>query len=371
MRALAQTLAGDATYAAARSTFRLVSRAEVMAPWPWREKLWAWRRGFEISHAALYDRQRIEAGVYLTDYQRRFRCHALNDVPAVLRNKLLLRQLLAGVGIAHPETVAIVTARGILASPIDQPTEITSAELQAQLSAGGGRFVFKPQDTERGENIWLVESRQGQGPVMRRGSQARAFNAWHHAPRMGVLERAIEQHPFWHALSPHSVNSIRVLTMWTPGDAAPFIARAVQRIGTARTLPTDNFAGGGIGAHIDLQTGVLGQGCTLPAAPLAGNGGPARHRAAAPTLTHHPDTAAPIAGLTLPNWSKIKDAALAAARCVRPYARYVGWDIAVAHDGEPVIIEGNHNSSAVLLQVERGLLEEDNVRRFYAACGVI
>jgi hypothetical protein len=151
---------------------------------------------------------------------------------------------------------------------------------------------------------------------------------------------------------------MRLLTMWTPGDPAPFIAAAGQRIGTSDTAPTDNFSGGGIGAPIDLETGRLGE-----ARRRTASGRPVH-------LTHHPESGARIAGALLPHWDQIRETVLRAASAMG-LARYVGWDVLVDASGTPVIIEGNSNTGVHVLQLDGGLLRNPSVRKFYETCGVI
>lgn len=361
VRQLIRRVVGPDAFVSARSLYRLTTQSELQAPHPIGFKLWAWRRGFQARHAALYDRQGIEAGHYLTDYAHLYRCHDLNPIPSLFSDKLLLRQILADRGFAQPETLAVVTRHGIIANPLGAPEHLTAAQLQERLVAEGGRFIVKPQDGRFGRQISLVECGTDGRLVTRRGRSVVPFDMRRDAPPVSLVERGVEQHEFWNELSPYSVNTIRLLTMWTPGEPEPFIGCAVQRIGTAETLPTDNWAGGSICAPIDLATGLLGVGRMSP--------DDAKSRDCRP-YTHHPDTGLEIAGRTLPDWARIKEVALAAARSL-PYARYVGWDIAVGRDGTPVIIEGNNNSSVDLLQVHGGLLTDATVRRFYEACGVL
>ncbi|HEY0972451.1 MAG TPA: sugar-transfer associated ATP-grasp domain-containing protein [Gemmatimonadales bacterium] len=361
VRELIKRVVGPDTFVRARSLYRLTTQSELQAPLPIGFKLWAWRRGFQARNAALYDRAGIEAGHYLTDYAHLYRCDRLNAIPSLFSDKLLLRQILADRGFSQPETLAIVTKHGIIANPLGRTTHIDAAELQARLVSEGGRFIMKPQDGRFGRQISLVECGDDGRLVTRRGREVRPFEMKRDAPHVSLVERGVEQHEFWNELSPYSVNTLRLLTMWTPGDAEPFVGSAVQRIGTAETLPTDNWAGGGICAPVDLESGVLGVGRMAPH--------DAKARGSRP-FTHHPDTGAAIAGRALPDWKTIKEVALEAARSL-PYARYVGWDIAVDREGTPVIIEGNNNSSVDLLQVHGGLLRDAAVRRFYEACGVL
>jgi hypothetical protein len=340
--------------------YKMATPAERRAPLPYAFKLWAWRRGFKARHAAIYDRAGVEAGEYLSDYAQMYPCDRLNPIPALFDHKLLLRRLLADRGFAQPETPALVTDQGVVVDPLGEARQVGVAELEARLLADGGRFIVKPQDGRFGARIVMVET-QGGALVMRQGRNTRPFAAARDMRPVSLVERAVEQHAFWQALSPYSLNTMRILTLWTPGDAEPFVARAVQRIGTEETFPTDNWSGGSVCARVDLTTGELGSGRISPDDKGARQDRP---------YTHHPDTGAPITGLVLPHWERIRAVALEAARAL-PYARYIGWDIAVDAAGTPVIIEGNHNTQVRMLQAHGGLLAEPAIRRFYEACGVL
>jgi hypothetical protein len=153
-----------------------------------------------------------------------------------------------------------------------------------------------------------------------------------------------------------------VQTLWTPGTPAPFIARAVQRIGTVDTVPTDNWSGGGISAPVDLATGTLGEGRMHPLKA------PPERRAQ--RFTRHPDSGAVIAGAVLPGWERVREVVLRAAASV-PFNRMAGWEVLVDATGEPVILEANGNSDVNLLQVHGGLLAEPRIRQFYHAVGLL
>jgi len=346
-------------FTGARAIYRLVDRDERRAPFPWRHKLAWWPRGFRADSAAVYDFARNDWREYVSDYARIHRCKDINPAPQIFDQKLLFRSFLLHAGFKQAETVAVAAHGDFLLDPLSrEPRYVRGAEFEEWLRRDGGSFVAKPQDGSRGTDIYLLESVDGQ-LVRRRGSELTPFRA---AALKGVtlVERRIAQGDFWRALCPHSTNTIRALSMWTPGDAEPFIGFAVQRIGTAATAPTDNWSGGGINAPVDLASGRLGVGRMHPL-----KGGGARSE-----FTHHPDTGAQITGATLPHWDRVCDTVLRAARSL-PMNRYVGWDVVVDDTGTPVIIEANKNSDVNLLQVHGGLLADPRVRRFYDAFGAL
>jgi hypothetical protein len=354
---------GERRFQELRQAYWLAARTEERkAALPLGYKLWAWRRGFESKNVAIYDRARIEAGDYIDDYTRLFRCIKINPFPALFDQKLLLRRVLADRGFAQPETLAMVTAHDVVLDPLGAraaPRRTTLDRLEAHLVADGGRFISKPENGTFGIGISLLETRDGR-LVTRRGTEVRPYDTRRDARPVTLVERAIEQHAFWQELSPYSANTLRILTMWTPGDAEPFIARAAQRIGTEETFPTDNWSGGGVGITVDVATGRLGTGRVNPYdSPFEDK-----------PYTHHPRTGVPFTGLVLPHWERIRDEVLAAARAL-PFAYYVGWDVAVDRDGTPVFVEGNNNTGVKMLQSHSGLLADPAIRRFYERVGVV
>ena len=360
MRSLLLRLVGRGRYAAIVRTYRLArAREELRSPYPLRAKLAAWRLGFRAENAALYDLGRNNAHAYITDYQRNHRCVRINRVPDLLDNKLFLKVLLAARGHAQAEAIALIDRDYVLLRPLDAVARPgTPAELERLMAEDGGRFICKPIGGTRGADVFLVRSRDG-ALERQRGKNFTPFRvASLTVPTL--VERVVEQGEFWESVCPASFNTMRVVTMWTPGEEAPFVGAAVQRFGTYATAPTDNWSGGGICARIDLAAGMLGIGRMHPA----------KSARSETEYTHHPDTQARIEGAIVPHWERVKQEVLRAAETVLAN-RYVGWDVIVDRAGTPVIIEGNKNTDVNLLQVHGGLLEDPAVRRFYAHTGVL
>lgn len=87
----------------------------------------------------------------------------------------------------------------------------------------------------------------------------------------------------------------------------------------------DNFHSGGMGAVVDVETGKV----TSTAVDMY-------HQ----RFAVHPDSEMNIVGFEIPEWEKVKEAALCAALVV-PELKHVGWDVAVRKDGRVELIEGN------------------------------
>jgi hypothetical protein len=358
-RALARTIVRPRLWAAARSIYHLARGEELRAPFPLTHKLTWWPRGFRADAAAVYDLTRNDWRDYVSDYTRVYRCVTINPARAFFDQKLMLRAFLLSKGFPQTETVALIDRGHVLLDPLsEKPRIVPGHELERMLLEDGGEFVVKPEGRGRGTGIFLVATRNG-ALVRQRGRDVTPFSVRDCDP-LTIVERKVEQAAFWRNLCPLSANTVRVVTMWTPGEAAPFIGTAVQRIGTADTMPTDNWSGGGICARIDIATGRMGIGRMHPL-----KGGRAQTE-----YTRHPDSGAEIQGVVIPHWSTICDTVLRAATSL-PTNRYIGWDVFVDDAGRAIIGEGSANTDVNLLQVHGGLLADPAVRRFYESCGVI
>lgn len=368
--------ADERVYQALRRFYMWARRAWHAPPTglPLTRKLGMWRRGFFAESHLLYDLSRNDPADYLTDYQHLVRCSRVNAWNDFYTHKLVLRSFLLAIGLRQAETLALILNGRILIHPSSGTARYVKPAQMVELLRGypgEKQFIVKPEDGLCGEDIFLLSYRDGQF-FRQRGRIVEPFDveAFLVAPRSGrrkglpasgmLIEARLQQGPFWDRLFPGSANTMRVYTMWHPDEPAPFVARAVQRIGTADTVPTDNWSGGGISVPIDPVTGRLGVGRMHP---LKGARDEDRYE-------QHPDTGAQLTGVTLPGWEKIKAAVLRAAGSL-PFNRIGGWDVLMDASDTPVILEANGNGDVNLLQVHGGLLAEPRIRRFYQAFEVV
>ncbi len=138
-----------------------------------------------------------------------------------------------------------------------------------------------------------------------------------------LLQQPIQQHPELSRLHPHSINTVRVITLNDNGKIS--VLWSALKVGThGRRI--DNAACGGVAALIDLATGRL----RAPGVYSPGKG----------TVTDcHPDSKIRFEGFEVPFFKE-------AVQCVSELHRYlygvhsIGWDIGITPTG-PTIIEGN------------------------------
>lgn len=172
------------------------------------------------------------------------------------------------------------------------------------------------------------------------------------AARPFICEEFIRQHPELSKLNPASVNTIRVASLLLDGEVTILSATLKTGAGTERI--TDNLSQGGIGAQIDVESGIV---CTF------GKDFDLK------TFTHHPTTGAPILGVQIPHW----DAAINLIKTAHkrlPQCMLYGWDIAITETGVD-IVEANSKPGSRIMQVMDGvpkgktllpLLKEDHLK---------
>lgn len=152
------------------------------------------------------------------------------------------------------------------------------------------------------------------------------------------LEELIIQHPHVNEVHPHSINTVRIVTVVTDDKGnsvletpveerkslklVPHIIAAYFRIGNGKFV--DNFNSGGMTAPVDIETGVVAQ----LAIDKAKN-----------VYESHPLTGAPIKGFKFPYWEEALELCKRASTEI-PEMGYVGWDVAFTPNG-PLFVEAN------------------------------
>lgn len=159
-----------------------------------------------------------------------------------------------------------------------------------------------------------------------------------------LIQSRMEQGQFETRIYPHSINTIRVISMRRKDANEHEIVAAVQRIGTDRSAPMDNFSQGGGSALIDLETGELSSMTCFDSIDSQGK---------RVFYDRHPDTNTQIKGEKIPNWDKVKSAIVDITR-MRPFFDYIAWDIVLKDDGIAVI-ETNMKSALTVFQSHKGL----------------
>ena len=243
-------------------------------------------------------------------------------------------------GIYHP----------LLGRTIDGHQLRSSSQLRDWLpSVSQNGFVFKPIQGAKGHNVLVFAGPSAQDPNVFTTLAGEGYNAERlaafaegtpepklHRPRAAgmafLIEERIRPHPALASFVGPTLCSVRVQTI-VALDGTPRIIATVFKL-QPKAIGVDHLIYGAVGCWVDLDSGVLG---------------PGRTRASLEDVTLIPDTTTSFVGFQLPDWPAVKDLALRAAGAF-PWARSIGWDIAISDQG-PVLIEGNEEWSPSLIQI--------------------
>lgn len=318
------------------------------------ERIAVVREGFLPSSWELYRLDGKDPRAYLTDQEYEVTYGVNGSARGVFEDKVLFTFLAERFGLPVVPVLAILGADSPrwLAPPEDP---IDQRSVRDRLALGdlvvkpvGGRGGRDFHALELAGEAFALDGERLDWPALERF--LRRLHYFLVSPRVQQARYAAE-------IFPHTANTLRILTVVPPNGADPAIVAAVNRIGTERSRPVDNWVRGGLSAPVDLNAGVLG------VAAGAGQGGPRVYE-------FHPDTGATIAGAQVPRWDRVREVVLEAARqfALAPYA---AWDVIAADSGDPTIIEANNFTSVDVFQVHGPLLDNPVLRDFYASHRVL
>ena len=174
-----------------------------------------------------------------------------------------------------------------------------------------GKIIIKPDAGSLGKGIQLLEYTSDE--------EAKKFFTGLAKDDHIICEELIRQHPDMARLNPSSVNSLRITSLLVDGKVE--ILSAAVKSSFSKTSITDNLSLGGIGAQVDVATGIVityGKDFDFN------------------TYTHHPVTGTQIIGLQIPNWDKVIELVKEAHNRL-PHCTLYGWDIAVTETGADII----------------------------------
>lgn len=136
-----------------------------------------------------------------------------------------------------------------------------------------------------------------------------------------IIERALRQHRDIARINPHSVNTLRIYSLLMDGEVR--IVAGLLRFASDEK-DVDNFSCGGMMCSVD------GSG-QLSAEAFSHDGKRTRV---------HPLTNVSFAEVRIPSYDRALEL-VKKAHPMLPFFRFVGWDVAIREDGEPVLIEAN------------------------------
>ena len=327
-------------------TWHFLYSMRIRGPWSLSPHTWIllFRRGFLPNKLDLYDFQKNNWKSYINDRQLLLTAHINGNNGIVIDDKLLSMLVMRSIT-SIPRTFAVIHNGNIFL-----PGSMEAGSLKSLLMKEG-RAILKPTDKNGGKEIILLEFRKGVCLKNNKPADMDKLEKSLSKSATYILTEYVQQGEYASSLFPGTVNTIRILTMRDPDSGTPFIACAVQRVGTSKSFPVDNVSSGGLACGIDLRSGRLGKTSRVFMDK------PFRW------IECHPDTGINFEGLSIPRWKEICTEVEGLARHL-PMIPYIAWDIALLDDGIRVI-ETNSWSDLSVFQLEKPLTEDPKVRRFF------
>ncbi len=250
------------------------------------------------------------------DYIMRFNPRRLYPL---VDDKLLTKQLAMRAGIAVPELYGIIRTEHDIATLPDLVRDTQDFAIKPAHGSGGDGIMVVSGRSPRAQGFYrLVDgSVIGEAEIGFHLSNVLSgqFSLGGHRD-VALLEYCIKVDPLFAEYCFQGVPDIRVIVV------RGYPVMAMIRLPTRRSRGKANLHQGAVGAGIDLAGGVTTFG-------VLGND----------RAVDHPDTGAPIAGLTIPRWEYLLT--LAARSFELTGLGYVGVDIVLDRQYGPLILELN------------------------------
>lgn len=312
-------------------------------------------KGFLSESNTIYNLSINDRKQYLTDYQRRKTRFINGQSSYILSNKIVFDGMINQS--VKTADIFYIILDGKIHSTKNSRNIVDFTSLLEHLDKYE-KLIFKPFiESDGGRGIFLITINNGEILINNKCVTHQELKTKVEKMNNYIVCEFVQQGDYGQQLFNGVLNTIRIVTMIDPYKGDAFIATAVQRIGTEKCKPVDNWSSGGLSANIDVKTGVLGKAVTYPDNDVLS------------WYERHPDTHSQIEGVIVPNWTYIKNKVLNLSNQL-PYLKYIGWDI-VPLDEDILIIEGNNCTDVNLLQVHKPLLSDEQVQQFYRYHGII
>lgn len=258
-------------------------------------------------------------------------CNPRQKFPLV-DDKLRMRDLCVQIGVPTPKVYAAVTSYGQL------------RRLDSLLQ-GCDDFVIKPNNGSGGRGVLVIAGRQGDHYLKHDGERLAVDKLRQHLsdilsgmyslggrPDEAIVQQRVRLHAAFEPISYKGIPDIRVILYRNEP------AMAMLRLPTKASGGRANLHQGGIGAGVDMATGVT-------------NHAVIRNRFA----ERHPDTQVPLVGMQVPYWRDILAMSRSVAEAVG--LGYIGVDIIVDAVHGPMLLEANARPGlAIQMANHKGLV---------------
>jgi alpha-L-glutamate ligase-like protein len=247
----------------------------------------------------------------------------------VVDDKLLMRDLCQRIGVPTPAIYGVIAYHSLLRRLRHYLGDLADFVIKP-CRGSGGRGVLVLVGREKnyylrhsGEPIRLEQVRQHLSDIL-----SGMYSLGAH-PDQALLQQRVCLHPAFAELSYKGIPDIRVILY----RKQP--AMAMLRLPTRASGGRANLHQGGIGAGVDLDTGVTRRAVL-------------RNR----VVDSHPDTGVNVVGKRVPYWKEVLEMSRRVAEAVG--LGYLGVDIVVDRDHGPLLLEANARPG-LAIQTANGL----------------
>ncbi|MEN6615271.1 MAG: sugar-transfer associated ATP-grasp domain-containing protein [Syntrophorhabdus sp.] len=267
------------------------------------------------------------------------------DYTCLVNDKYIFHNYCRYHGIAVPRIYGILSMGSVVG---------TGESLAGIMRANGlERLILKPVGGGAGEGIHFATYSNGKLDVVPATKNDNKLGEPGIDKGDFVIQEIIRQHHDLERINPNSVNTIRIITLYTLDNKVEFLA-AMLRTSSGR-IPLDNFSTGGIVIKIDMGTGrLIGRGFMTDSYIRE--------------IASHPLTGITFHNYPIPHWDKVKRLAIRAQN-IFCNIKAIGWDFAITPDG-PTIIEGNIEWGTAGIQATNGGLLTPKNRKLFAQYGL-
>ena len=255
---------------------------------------------------------------------------------SLLQDKFVFSQYLTSLGFPTPQVYGIADKKAV--QWIHPMGKISWEDFTQQHT---GTFFIKDILGERAEHVFLLELQPGS--IILGGQQITLSELKQKIGLKNILQERICQHDFLNQINPHSVNTVRIVTVRSGNEFQPL--SAMLRLGVKNTI-CDNLASGGVAVGVAVETGQLTSWGIFK--PGFGK-----------RVARHPDTNFLFEGAKVPYFREAVEMTCSLHRYF--YGTHsIGWDVAITPSG-PVFLEGNNSWEIPTLQVfDKGLIQRYN-----------
>jgi len=301
-------------------------------------------KGFWPDTYFLYKTNRLPLKYFVSDYKRIVKLSRLNNPYSyILDDKLVFEKF-------FKDTIKSIGSLKGSDVFIKETNSLTGLKDFLNNLHSKNKIVFKPRKGGGGRSVITLEYKTNSFIIDGREISLENLIEKLRQGQNYLIYNFFSQRGLSHDIFPHTLNTIRVLSIFDPNTKKPKVIRALHRFGTSSSIPVDNWSSGGICCNIDIQTGILSRGVIL-----SKNGKIIWNDV-------HPDTGKQLCGIILPNWVKVIRA-VEQFHAAMHFLPYIGWDL-ILHNEEIKILEANSNSDVNLFQIHEPLLLDKYFTRF-------